>query len=239
MSHKFYKMKKLLSCVILVTLLFSCTSDKKGNMLVNGTIDGLKKGTVYLQKMKDTVLVSVDSVEINGDGKFILSDDVESPEIYFISLDKMQSEIISFFGEPKEISITSKVEKFATSAKITGSENQLKLDEHNEMAKKFTGKQLDLFKEKFDAQKANDTALLSKLLKEEKNLIKRKYYYTTNFAVTHSDFETAPYLALTELYNANVKLLDTINNSLTAKIKKSKYGLQLDKFIKEIKQNEN
>lgn len=232
-------MKKLLSCVILVTLLFSCTSDKKGNMLVNGTIDGLKKGTVYLQKMKDTVLVSVDSVEINGDGKFILSDDVESPEIYFISLDKMQSEIISFFGEPKEISITSKVEKFATSAKITGSENQLKLDEHNEMAKKFTGKQLDLFKEKFDAQKANDTALLSKLLKEEKNLIKRKYYYTTNFAVTHSDFETAPYLALTELYNANVKLLDTINNSLTAKIKKSKYGLQLDKFIKEIKQNEN
>ncbi|MBI9040674.1 DUF4369 domain-containing protein [Lutibacter sp.] len=232
-------MKKLLSCVILVTLLFSCTSNKKGNMLVNGTIDGLKKGTVYLQKMKDTVLVSVDSVEINGDGKFILSDDVESPEIYFISLDKMQSEIISFFGEPKEISITSKVEKFATSAKITGSENQLKLDEHNEMAKKFTGKQLDLFKEKFDAQKANDTALLSKLLKEEKNLIKRKYYYTTNFAVTHSDFETAPYLALTELYNANVKLLDTINNSLTAKIKKSKYGLQLDKFIKEIKQNEN
>lgn len=232
-------MKKLLSCVILVTLLFSCTSDKKGNMLVNGTIDGLKKGTVYLQKMKDTVLVSVDSVEINGDGKFILSDDVESPEIYFISLDKMQSEIISFFGEPKEISITSKVEKFATSAKITGSENQLKLDEHNEMAKKFTGKQLDLFKEKFDAQKANDTALLSKLLKEEKNLIKRKYYYTTNFAVTNSDFETAPYLALTELYNANVKLLDTINNSLTAKIKKSKYGLQLDKFIKEIKQNEN
>ena len=232
-------MKKIISCVILITILFSCTKDKKGNMLVKGSIDGLKKGTVYLQKIKDTMLVSIDSVQLNGDGNFILSDEVESPEVYFISLDKMQSERIQFFGEKGEISITSKVEKFATSAKIIGSQNQLKLEEHNEMAKKFTGRQLDLLKEKFDAQKENDTALISKLLKEEKNLIKRKYYYTTNFAVVNSDFETAPYLALTELYNANVKLLDTINNSLTEKVKTSKYGKELDKFIKEIKQNEN
>ena len=231
-------MKKIISCVVLIAFLFSCTKDKKGNMLVKGSIDGLKKGTVYLQKIKDSVFVSVDSVEINGDGNFVLSDEVESPEIYIISLDKMQSERINFFGENGEISITSKVEKFATSAKITGSKNQEKLDEHNEMARKFTGKQLDLIKEKFEAQKLNDTALISKLLKEEKNLIKRKYYYTTNFAVVNSDFETAPYLALTELYNANVKLLDTINNSLTEKVKTSKYGKELDKFIKEIKQNE-
>jgi len=232
-------MKKLISYVVLISFLFSCTKDKTGNMLVKGSIDGLKKGTVYLQKMKDTLLVSVDSVQINGNGNFILSDEVESPEVYFISLDKMQSERIKFFGENGEISITSKVEKFATSAKIIGSKNQLKLEEHNEMAKKFTGRQLDLLKEKFDAQIENDTALISKLLKEEKNLIKRKYYYTTNFAVVNSDFETAPYLALTELYNANVKLLDTINNSLTNKVKTSKYGKELDKFIKDIKQNEN
>ena len=232
-------MKKLISYVVLISFLFSCTKDKTGNMLVKGSIDGLKKGTVYLQKMKDTLLVSVDSVQINGNGNFILSDEVESPEVYFISLDKMQSERIKFFGENGEISITSRIEKFATSAKIIGSQNQLKLEEHNEMAKKFTGRQLDLLKEKFDAQKDNDTALVSKLLKEEKNLIKRKYYYTTNFAVVNSDFETAPYLALTELYNANVKLLDTINNSLTNKVKTSKYGKELNKFIKEIKQNEN
>ena len=232
-------MKKLINCIVLISLFFSCSKDKTGNMLVKGSIDGLKKGTVYLQKIKDTMLVSIDSVQLNGDGNFILSDEVESPEIYFISLDKMQSERIQFFGEEGEISITSKVEKFATSAKIIGSQNQLKLEEHNEMAKKFTGRQLDLLKEKFDTQKENDTALLSKLLKEEKNLIKRKYYYTTNFAIVNSDFETAPYLALTELYNANVKLLDTINNSLTEKVKTSKYGKELDKFIKEIKQNEN
>ncbi|WP_372745713.1 DUF4369 domain-containing protein [Lutibacter sp.] len=232
-------MKKLISCIILISVLAACTKDKTGNMLVKVSVDGLKKGTVYLQKMKDTVLVSVDSVEINGDGIFVLSDEIETPEVYIVSLDKIASEKITFFGEKGEITINSRVEKFATSAKITGSKNQEKLEEYKAMSKKFTGKQLDLLKEKFEAHQKNDTALIAKILKDEKSLLKRKYYYTTNFAVVNADFETAPYLALTELYNANIKLLDTVNNSLTEKVKLSKYGKELDKFIKEIKQSEN
>ena len=55
-------------------------------MIIQGQIKGLKKGTLYLQKMKDTILVSVDSVQINGDGNFILSDEVESPEVYLYLL---------------------------------------------------------------------------------------------------------------------------------------------------------
>jgi len=43
---------------------------------------------------------------------------------------------------------------------------------------------------------------------------------------------------LTDLYNANVSLLDTINNSLSKKVKKSKYGLELQKFIDTIKNSE-
>jgi hypothetical protein len=70
------------------------------------------------------------------------------------------------------------------------------------------------------------------------NLIKRKYFYTANFAVIHSDNEIAPYLALTELYDANIALLDTINNSLSPKIRDSKYGKKLEKFITEIKSKE-
>lgn len=232
-------MKKLFSCIVIIAVLFSCGNDKTGNMVVKGQIDGLKKGTVYLQKFKDTLLVVVDSIQLNGEGIFTLKDEVENPEIYFLTLDKMQKEKISFFGEKGEITVTSKLEKFATSAKITGSKNQEKLEEHNAMAKKFNGRLLELFKEKFDAQKLNDTAMFSKLIKEENNLIKRKYLYTTNFAVVNADYETAPYLALTDLYNANVKLLDTINNSLTEKVKTSKYGIALEKYIKEIKNTEN
>ena len=74
---------------------------------------------------------------------------------------------------------------------------------------------------------------------DEKKLLRRRYLYTTNYALLHSDTEVAPFLALTELYNVNIKLLDTINNSLTEKVKTSKYGKQLNEFVLKIKSQEN
>lgn len=230
-------MKKIISCLVVISLFFiSCRNKKEGSLTVNGNIDGLKKGIVFLKKYNDTLLVAVDSVKLNGNSDFRLVDDLESPEIYFITLEKSGDDKIAFFGEKGEITVTSKLSKFSTSAKITGSSNQVLLEEHKAMIQKFNGKQLDLIKEKFEAQKNKDTALFSKIEKEEKNLIKRKYFYTINFAVNNPNAEIAPYLALTELYNANIKYLDTVNNSLSEKVKASKYGLELNKFIKSIKE---
>ena len=231
-------MKKIVCFIVLVSLLISCGKEKSGSMLVNGNIDGLKKGTVYLQKFVDTLLVAVDSVKINGISNFVLVDDLESPEMYFLTLDKKENDKIPFFGEKGTITITSKLEKLIFSAKITGSKNQELLDEYKAMIQQFRGKELDFLKDKFDAQKNNNDTLLVKIEDDEKNLIKRKYFYTTNFALQHKDKEIAPYIALTELYNANFKLLDTINKSLTKEIKSSKYGVELDKFISEIRDNE-
>lgn len=228
-------MKKIIGFLAIVALLISCNKNEQGNMVVKITIDGLKKGTLYLQKVKDTALVSVDSVQLDGKANYVLSDDVESPEIYYLALNKNIDERISFFGEKGEISISAKLAKFATSAKITGSANHDLLEEHRAMAQKFNGKKLDLVVEKFEAQKINDTALVSKIDKEEKGLTRRKYFYTTNFAVIHAENEVAPFLALTELYDANIRLLDTINNSLSKEVKASKYGKELEKYIKEIR----
>jgi hypothetical protein len=231
-------MKKIFSSLFIITLLISCSKNKTGSMVVNGNIDGLKKGTVYLQKYKDTLLVSVDSVQLNGLNTFVLVDELESPEIYFITLDKKADERITFFGEKGELTVNSKLDKFSTSAKITGSKNQEKLEEFNDIYRQFNSKQLDFIKEKFEATKINDTAALSNIEKNEANLIKRKYYYTTNFSIQNADKEIAPYIALTELYNANIKLLDTVNNSLTNEIKASKYGVELEKFINDIRKKE-
>lgn len=207
-------------------------------MIVNVDINGLKKGTVYLQKFVDTLLVAVDSAKINGVSNFVLVDDVTSPEMYFLTLDKKENEKIPFFGEKGTLTITSKLEKLLLSAKINGSQNQDLLEEYKSMIQQFRGKELDFFKDRFDAQKNNDEALVTKIDSDQENLTKRKYLYTTNFALQHSDKEVAPYIALTELYNANFKLLDTINKSLSKDIKVSKYGLELDKFIAEINENE-
>ena len=232
-------MKKLILFIIVASLVISCGKSHEGNMLVKGNIDGLKKGTLYLQKIKDTVLFTVDSIQLNGKSNFMLSDNVESPEMYYITLGEISDEKMAFFGEEGKITVSSKLEKLVTSLKITGSSNQVVLDEYKAMIQKFNGKQLDLIKEKFDAMKDSDSEAQLETEAAERNLIKRRYLYTTNFALTHADTEVAPYLALTELYNANIKLLDTINYSLSEKIKISKYGLQLNDFVKKVKSQDN
>lgn len=231
-------MKKLLPLFIVLSLVISCGKSHEGSMLVKGNIDGLKKGTIYLQKYVDTLLVSVDSIQLNGESDFILADNVLSAEIYYLAINEVPEKSISFFGEKGEITITSKLPKLEYSAKITGSKNQDLLDEYNEMSSKFTGKQLDNIKAKFEAQKDSNEELLAEVEKSENNLVKRKYLYTANFAMTHPDAEVSPYLAITELYYANVKLLDTVNNSLSKRVKATKYGEQLDEFIKNIKKSE-
>ena len=55
--------------------------------------------------------------------------------------------------------------------------------------------------------------------------------------MNNADHEVAPFIALTDLNYAQTKWLDSIYNSLTPKIKESKYGKQLDVFIKKIKNN--
>lgn len=206
-------------------------------MYVKGTIKGLKKGTLYLQKQKDSLIVSVDSVFVDGTDTFVLQDEIESPEMYYLTLGSGIKKI-AFFGEKDTVYVSSNLEKFALKAKITGSENQALLDKYYEMSKKFNDQNLDLIKEEFEARKKGSQDSIDVVEKKMKNWTRRKYLYTTNFAINNGSYEVSPYIALTELTDANVALLDTINSSLSDDVKTSKYGKQLDRFITGIKEDQ-
>jgi hypothetical protein len=231
-------MQKLVALLSFI-FIFSCGSDSN-NLTVKGNIKGLKKGTVYLQKVKDTSLVIVDSLVINGEPNFELSSSIDEPEVFFLILDKNDSkeERISFFADKGITEINTTRKRFAFDAKINGTKQQAILNKYRAMMRKFNNKNLDLIKEEWDALKDNDTALANKKKKSSSSLLKRKYLFTTNFAITNKDSEVAPYLAITELYNANIKLLDTINTSLSPKVKTSLYGKKLQDFISKIKNKE-
>lgn len=228
-------MKKL-SLLALLILIVSCANEQP-DLTVKTNIKGLKKGTVYLKKVKDTVLVTLDSIEINGNPEFELHSHLESPEVFYLFLNKNtnQDDAIAFFADKGITEINTTLKNFAFDAKIKGSAQQTKWQEYRTMISRLNDRNLDLIKDKFEAQKAGDTAKLSEIEKENNSLLKRKYLYTANFAINNKDSEIAPYLALTEIYNAQISLLDTINNSLTPKVKTSKYGKQLQVFIDEIK----
>lgn len=228
---------KFLKCISIITIILfviSCGEEKQGNMTVKGTIKGLKKGTLYLQKVKDTTIVSVDSILLKNTNKFVLTAMVESPELFFISLGKNNPEKISFFGEKGEIIVNSKLDKFVLSAHISGSKNQTILEDYNKMVTKFNEKRLDLLEQKFNAYKSKNNDSVKKYEDLELRLLKRKYLYATNFAISKANYEVAPYIALSSIDDANITLLDTINESLSEKVKKSTYGKQLNELIQKL-----
>ncbi|WP_296636673.1 DUF4369 domain-containing protein [Polaribacter sp.] len=232
-------MKKVLAVLVLAIVIYSCSSKKDGNMIVQGQIKGLKKGKLYLQKMQDTALVSVDSVALNGSDTFKLTDDVNSPVLYYLTFDgNTTDKRILFFGEQGTITINDKVDEFGLYPEISGSKNQEVLDQFNKVRSRFQTERLEFIKKDFDAKRADDKELIEKLEKDYNRLVKRRVLYTTNFAITNADFEVAPYIALTEMYDASLKMLNTVNASLTPKIKDSEYGKRFQEYLNNIKKNE-
>ena len=123
-------------------------------------------------------------------------------------------------------------------ASVKGLKNQELLEEYNAMKSQFSNKNLDLIKAEFDAKKENDSVKIDSVQNLLESLTKSRYRYTVNFAINNGDAEVAPYLALTELYNANVVWLDSLNNSLSKDVSASKYGEKLKEFIADIKSKE-
>ncbi len=235
-------MKHFYSLLIIVIFVISCSSPKKGNVTVTGSIKGLKKGTLYLQKIKDTVLINVDSVIIDGNSEFLLKSDVSEPEIHYLYLDKEDgapyNDRIDFFAEPGEVLITTSLADFHEDLKIIGGENENKFQEYKKMNQRFKDRNLKLIKENFEANKQKDEERLIKNDESYRNLLKQKYLYTINFAVNNKNLEVAPYITINEISDTNVKFLDTIANSLSPQIQKSMYGKQLIDHIKKRKEDD-
>lgn len=228
-------MKKLVVLALVLTATF-CSSPVKKNMTVNGKVDGLRKGMLYLQKMEDTLLISVDSVEIKGEDSFTLGDDIQSPEFYFLSLDKNDGDSLTdkipFFGEAGEIKINTLLRTFVSSAKIEGSQNQILWEEYISIMRKFNQKNLENYEAFIDADE--DKTLEERaadLKKANESILKRKYLFSLNFAMNNADKEVAAYIGAYEVGEAIPTFLDSLYNKLSPGVKSSKYGLAFKQGI--------
>jgi hypothetical protein len=236
-------MRKSIIGLLSIVLLASC-SEKKAtkNFVLTGNIKGLKKGTLYIQRIKDTLLFPIDTIKINGDSHFTSEFDLQSPEMLYLFLDRGVTNSvdnnISFFAEKGVMNIETSLDFFTADAKITGSKNQELYDEYRKVVSRYVDQDLTLIQKKFNAYKVQNAGEVNKIEEVQKGILKRKYLYTTNFAVNHADYEVAPYVALAEIYDINLKYLDTIQKSMTPKIAKSLYGKKLIDFIAARKKEE-
>ena len=234
-------MRYFLSIIILSLTLLACSSDT-AMMNVSGSVKGLKKGTLYLQKFEDTILVTVDSLIVDGNSEFSFSQKVESPEIFYLYVrlkdGTLRDDRITFFGETGNLNIQTNLKNFGNGARVSGSKNDSLLNNYNKLKQRYVSKNLDLIEQRLKSKVDRNDSVTNQIENKQRSLLLNKNFATINFALNHSDFEVAPYLILSEAYNANVKYLDTVYNGLSPKIKDSKYGKELESFIKATKRSD-
>ena len=233
-------MKKFLLSFASVLTILSCTEKKPDtNTHITGNIKGLSNGMLYLQKMNDTVLVAIDSIKMEGDSKFQFDLNIDSPEVMYLVINrgvtKSLDNDLPIFVEPGTINVDTELKYFYANAKVTGSKNHELLEQFHKINTKYKTEILEISKEKFDALRFKRLQDVDSIEQKLNKKISRKSLYAVNFALTNKDFEVAPFVALSELTNVNLKLLDTINNSLSPKVAQSRYGKLLNEFIKERK----
>lgn len=229
------RMKRILLVLFLGVSMVSCKKEPQGNMLVTGEIEGLKKGTLYLQQFRDSTLVDLDSIQMRGEGTFSFHHQVDGPEIFYLYLSKAdQNELndrITFFGEEGTITIKTAWNTFDTNVEVSGSKTHEKLVEFQEMVSKFNIRELSLARNASLPQiQGNPDALDSLQNLIDQNTI-NKYRYALNFGFNNGDSYATPYIMLTAASDANPKYLDSVYGSLTPEVAASKYGKALKEFL--------
>ena len=233
-------MKKTILAFVTLLILSACNkNDSKTNLHLTGNIKGLKKGTLYIQRVVDTALVAIDSITIDGSSTFETNLNLESPEMLYLFLDRgvtnsMDNNLL-FFAEAGTINIDTNLDSFIGSAKITGSKNQEKYEEYKKINNRFRDENLDLIEQKFNTAKTNNLKAIDSLNAKQESNIKRKYLFATNFAINNRDYEVSPYIALSDIYDINIKYLDTIQKSMSPKVAKSLYGKKLTEYVAKIR----
>ena len=239
-------MKKIFKIVVIFILIIGCTGKSKIDMNtieVKGSIEGLRKGTLYLQKIQDSILIDLDSLVLKGSSNFKLQAKINSPEIFYLYLDKKDGDTLNdrirFFGEKGTIEINTLLKTYESSAQISGSENHLLLEEYLTFIRRFDQENLKLVKVYFNELRENNSSKkLDSIQKKMDNLLLRRYLFTINFASNNSDKEIAPYLMVTEVNDTSIKLLDSVMVKLSPEVKISKYGKDLQLLIKKRKKEE-
>ena len=227
-------MKKIL--LLFIFLLTGCNTEKN-SMIISGEIDGLRKGTLYLQTLKDSLIISLDSVKIDGDSNYKLKTNIEEPDLFYLYLDKYDgdslNDVITFFGNKGDIIINSRLQTFDSGYEISGSKNSELLNEYLSIIRQYNFQNLDLLEIFYNAQIENNQDRIDSVNLEIENLIRRKYLYSLNFAITNSDYEISPYIAISQIPDANKELLLKLYDTLSIEVQNSKYG----KLLKNISQD--
>ena len=206
-----------------------------------GEVEDLKVGTLYLQQLQDSSLVNLDSMVVDGDPNFDFTAEISEPQLLYLYLDKKDrskyDDRLAFFTGDSTMTIHTTLENFAEAAEITGSTNQQVLEEFRTNKEKLDLEQMQLMQMSMRLQDKDTVSRdsIAYLTDRYERHLRRRYLYTLNFARTHANHEVAPYLLISEAFDANPSLLDSIYQAMPKEVQSNRYGKQLKEQIDKLK----
>ncbi|PPK93551.1 uncharacterized protein DUF4369 [Nonlabens xylanidelens] len=235
-------MKKVFFLLIAITLIASCSDSNSSNFSISGTVDGIKVGKIFLQRLQDSTLVNVDSVVFDGESDFYLKTSLSQPEIMYLHLDVKDgtefNDRLLFFAEDTTMTMNSTWDNFVNDAAFSGSKNQDIYATYLKNSKKLNVVYTDLVKRSMSLTDETRTlAVTDSINTAYDRYLRKKVLHAINYAQLHNDKVVAPYLLVSEASEANPILLDSVYRSMPKKIQTTVYGKQLSELINNAKDN--
>lgn len=237
-------MRKIALFIGVMCMLVSCKKEVSFDSptVLTGEIKGVKMGKLFLLQWQDSTLIKLDSVIFDGDGKFTFPMDFVEPEVVYLGFDRGTTQSmdnnIMIFVEPGITNFESSFDQFYAKAIVNGSKNHEAWESYKKITARYTDTNLELINARFKAIRGKNQVEIDSIEDLQAKMMKRKYLQTLNFALTNKELEVAPFILLSEIPDANVIYLDSINKSFSESVQKSKYGQLLSNYISTLKREQ-
>jgi peroxiredoxin len=199
--------KKIFSIAIAITVLtFGCK--KPNGFVIDGKITNAEGKYLYLEELKVSSSVPVDSVELEKDGSFKFKGKIGYPNFYLLSLNK-NNFVTLLVDTTEKITVFGDAANFSREYVVQGSSGSLLVQELNNMLTK-TKHNLDSIRNHVNAFRMRDDFSIQRIKwdQEMADIKQNQIRYSTNFIQKHP-FSLSCVLALYQKFDdANYVIQD-------------------------------
>lgn len=203
-------MKKIISLIVAVVLLYSCSS--KPHYVVKGKIEGSDSVTFYLQKRDAGKIVSIDSA-VSKKGSFTMKGGaIEYPQLIQLVAGDTKKRT-SFYLENSEITVTGTLDSLFK-AEVTGSKTQDEYDSFKKSNKTLSDIYSGIVIKYQAASQARDMANVTILEKELDSLQTEMTNLQKSFVRTNPKSYVSPSILVSLSYEMEAEEIESIINGL-------------------------
>ncbi len=222
-------MKKPLFFLAAILLLAQFSNAQDSSFTINGKLEKIKKGTIYLNIYQKSQTIK-DSAEIKN-GVFKFSGFVSAPYFASLTMPEKKEDFFTFYIEPAKISIQGRADslKLLTIKGSTVSDDDKMLKERMRTITQWEDQNSKIYEE---AYKLKNKQVMDSLDEVDNNILIEKRKVVAGFVKDHPSSMRAA-MAITENfgYYAEASEVEPLYNLLDEKIKKSNKGKEIKKMV--------